>query len=243
MAAGRTVHICAAARDGRVVSALADHLPGVRVTHEGTITPGASIESARRELLDAADLIVLLVSADFASSPDHEAEALRALERENANAARVVPILSRAFAWDSLPYAHLLAPPRNKKPIVVEQRLREDAGPGAPPSVVEQVLCESTLAEVAREVRTTFEGQGRSDKACPFPGLAFFDEDRAADFFGREAEVGEALTKLAKAPRRSAGSRSRGRAAPANRPSRARASCRPSARESSRAGPRRGSRS
>ena len=34
------------------------------------------------------------------------------------------------------------------------------------------------------------------DPLCPFPGLEFFDEDRAADFFGREAQITEALAQL-----------------------------------------------
>lgn len=43
-----------------------------------------------------------------------------------------------------------------------------------------------------------------ADIECPFPGLEFFSEDRAADFFGREIEVAEALTQLAESrpPRR-----------------------------------------
>ncbi len=36
----------------------------------------------------------------------------------------------------------------------------------------------------------------KGEAPCPFPGLEFFDEDRAEYFFGREEEVGEALGML-----------------------------------------------
>lgn len=38
---------------------------------------------------------------------------------------------------------------------------------------------------------------GHAAPLRPFPGLEFFDEERAADFFGREAQVTEALAQLA----------------------------------------------
>src|SRR5215212_3542986 len=101
-----TLHICAATLDGWVVSELCAHLAGVRVTHAGMIALGTNEEMEHARLIDAAAVVVLLVSSDFARSKEHQAHATRALARRDAKT-HVVPVLIRAFDYKSLPYGHL----------------------------------------------------------------------------------------------------------------------------------------
>jgi hypothetical protein len=180
-ARGRIVHLCAARADDAVVDALLKHLAGVPVTHERTIPIGTSFKIESRVLLDTADVILLLVSADFMASPDCMADAERALQRDSEKAARVLCVLGRACTWEYLPFAHLFFLPRDQQPIVAGQALREEA-----------------LRDVAQEVRALLDEPAETDTACPFPGLEVFNEERAADFFGREAEVSDALSELTK---------------------------------------------
>ncbi|GHP00081.1 tetratricopeptide repeat protein [Reticulibacter mediterranei] len=68
--------------------------------------------------LETASLILLLVSADFfASDYCYGIEMKRALEREAAGEARVLPILVRSADYTDAPFAHLQALPTDAKPI------------------------------------------------------------------------------------------------------------------------------
>lgn len=68
--------------------------------------------------LDAADLILLLVSPDFfASDHCYNVELRRALERCEAGAARVIPILLRAVNWRDAPFGGLQPLPANARPL------------------------------------------------------------------------------------------------------------------------------
>src|SRR4051795_7874378 len=62
--------------------------------HDRRITVGTDIGEAIDGHLDAADIILLLVSPDFiASDYCYEREMQRALQRHNNGAARVIPVI------------------------------------------------------------------------------------------------------------------------------------------------------
>ncbi|MDQ2888143.1 MAG: tetratricopeptide repeat protein [Chloroflexota bacterium] len=68
--------------------------------------------------LEQADIILLLVSADFiASDYCYEIEMKRALERHDAGQARVIPIAVRPADWTDLPFARLQALPTDAQPV------------------------------------------------------------------------------------------------------------------------------
>jgi TIR domain len=69
--------------------------------------------------LDAADLIVLLVSSDFLDSDFcYEEEMARALERSDQGEARVVAVMLRPVdGWDATPFAKLQVVPTNAVPV------------------------------------------------------------------------------------------------------------------------------
>ena len=86
--------------------------------HDRRILPGADWSQAIDEHLERASVILLLISADFlASDYCYGLEMQRALERHQANEARVIPILLRPVDWNEAPFAHLQALPIGAKPI------------------------------------------------------------------------------------------------------------------------------
>ena len=86
--------------------------------HDRHILPGTDWAQAIDEHLERASVILLLISADFlASDYCYGLEMQRALERHQANEARVIPILLRPVDWNKAPFAHLQALPTGAKPI------------------------------------------------------------------------------------------------------------------------------
>jgi hypothetical protein len=82
------------------------------------ITPGADREQAVSEQLEAADIVLLLISADFlASNYCYEHEMNRALERHRAGTAHVVPLILRPSDWIGSRFAALQALPANGQPL------------------------------------------------------------------------------------------------------------------------------
>src|SRR5262249_2287948 len=90
----------------------------IDVWHDRKIDAGDEWKSAIDDNLERADIILLLVSADFiASDYCYEEEMNRALERHDNNEARVVPIIVRDVNWNKAPFAKLQALPKDGKPI------------------------------------------------------------------------------------------------------------------------------
>ena len=86
--------------------------------HDRQILPGTDWSQAIDQHLEQASVILLLISADFlASDYCYGIEMQRAIERHQANEARVIPILLRPVVWDEAPFAHLQALPTGAKPI------------------------------------------------------------------------------------------------------------------------------
>ena len=68
--------------------------------------------------INRADVILLLISADFlASDYCHEIEMKRALERHRAGEARVIPVILRSVDWSGAEFAHLQALPTDARPV------------------------------------------------------------------------------------------------------------------------------
>ena len=70
--------------------------------------------------LETADVILLLISADFlASEYCYGREMKHALERHRRGEARVIPILIRSVDWEKAPFAHLNILPTDAKPLAL----------------------------------------------------------------------------------------------------------------------------
>ncbi|HRJ16114.1 MAG TPA: SUMF1/EgtB/PvdO family nonheme iron enzyme, partial [Saprospiraceae bacterium] len=90
----------------------------LRIWYDGLIEPGAVWEADIKKNLHAADIILLLVSADaIASDYFYDKEVAYALDRHRKGSARVVPMIVRPCAWKTTPLAELQALPKDGKPV------------------------------------------------------------------------------------------------------------------------------
>ncbi|WP_437282534.1 AAA family ATPase [Sorangium sp. So ce375] len=90
--------------------------------HDRRIAAGDESAGQIDRNLNEADIILLLVSADFMASDycfDHEM--MRALERHDAGQACVIPVLLRKTDWQSAPFAKLQALPKGARPVTLWQ--------------------------------------------------------------------------------------------------------------------------
>ena len=70
------------------------------------------------EQLERADIIVLLISADFiASNFCYETEMKRALQRHEAGEARVIPVIVRDCVWPEAEFSKLQCMPKDGQPV------------------------------------------------------------------------------------------------------------------------------
>ena len=90
----------------------------VELWHDRRIGAGAEFAREIDYHLEEADVILLLVSADFlASDYCYDREMKRALERHDKGSAVVIPVILRACAWHGAPFGKLLATPPDGRPV------------------------------------------------------------------------------------------------------------------------------
>ena len=118
------VFLSYAHEDERFKDELVKHLSVLRrqglidMWHDRKIVAGEDWAGEIDENLEAADLVLLLVSSGFlASDYCYEKEMDRAVERHDVGEARVVPIVVRACDWARPPLGKLQALPRDGKPV------------------------------------------------------------------------------------------------------------------------------
>jgi TIR domain-containing protein len=86
--------------------------------YDGDIKPGEELQPQIIEHLNKAQIILLLVSANFiASDFCYSTEMKQAIARHDANQARVIPILLRPTDWKGAPFAKLKMLPTDAKAI------------------------------------------------------------------------------------------------------------------------------
>ncbi len=103
---------------------LATHLSNLRRQgvisdwYDGDIAPGTDWNEQIQTHLNTAQIILLLISADFmASDFCYSIEMQRAITRHEAKQARVIPIILRPTDWEGAPFSHLKALPTDGKPV------------------------------------------------------------------------------------------------------------------------------
>jgi hypothetical protein len=117
----------------------------IRDWHDRRIEAGTEWDGVINENLDIADMILLLVSADFlASRYCCDVEVTRAMERHEAGTARVIPVILRPVDWHTAPFGKLQALPRDGK-AVTDWRNRDKA-----------------FADIARGIREAAKGPNSS---------------------------------------------------------------------------------
>lgn len=86
--------------------------------NEKLIPSGAVVEQERLKAWHAADIILLLLSADYFASSDYNDQEMQwTLERQRSNQVLIVPILVRPCDWQSSIVGHLQCLPRDGKAI------------------------------------------------------------------------------------------------------------------------------
>jgi hypothetical protein len=110
--------------------------------HDRRIAPGSEFDQSISEAMQSADVILLLISANFlASAYCYSIELKVAMERHHAGTATVIPVILRDCDWHSAPFGKLNAVPRDGKPITL--------WPNA----------DQAFAEVAKQIRRVVEAR------------------------------------------------------------------------------------
>lgn len=121
----------------------------IQTWYDREITAGSEWAGQIDQKMETAQIVLLLVSADFlASDYCYDIEMTRAIARHDAGQARVIPIIVREVDWQGAPFAKLQALPKNKEPVTSWTN-RDKA-----------------FAEIAREIRLAVE-------ELPPPGSGF----------------------------------------------------------------------
>ena len=104
---------------------LEKHLAGllrqgvITTWHDRRIPPGEDLHGQIDDHLNTADVVLLLVSADFlASDYCYDIEMNRAMERHERGEARTIPVILRPCDWHGAPFGKLMAVPPDGKPVV-----------------------------------------------------------------------------------------------------------------------------
>lgn len=149
----------------------------ISLWHDRLITPGIDWAKTIDTHLEIASVILLLVSADFfASDYCYGVEMKRALERQEAGEAWVIPILVRPSDWRDSPLAHLQALPTDAKPI--SSWLNKD----------------TALADIAAGIRRVIEDMPLLVASAPrvaLPAIWNIPYSRNPFFLGREIELAQ----------------------------------------------------
>lgn len=113
----------------------------IEAWHDRRLLVGSEVDSGISQNLEEADIILLLVSADFLGSDYcYSREMTRAMERHEAGTARVIPVILRACDWQGALFGKLLATPRDGKAVTLWSDHDE------------------AFADVARHIRKAVEG-------------------------------------------------------------------------------------
>jgi len=118
------IFCCYAREDEALLNKLWAHLRPlqqeglIELWHDRDISAGAEWDREISEHLNAAQIILLLVSPDFMNSDYcYGAEMKRTLERHARGEARVIPIILRPIHWKGAPFGQLQVLPTDAKPI------------------------------------------------------------------------------------------------------------------------------
>jgi hypothetical protein len=112
--------------DQQLCSELQKHLTAlkrsglIRDWYDRKIEPGAEWSARIQEAMERADIILLLISADFfASKYVFEIELPFALERHRSGRSRVIPVLLRPVEWRDSPLATLQMLPSDARAVTL----------------------------------------------------------------------------------------------------------------------------
>ncbi|MEN3336239.1 MAG: hypothetical protein V7641_5604 [Blastocatellia bacterium] len=181
-------------KDERLRDQMADHLAhlerqgAIERWHDRQIPPSSEWNGEIDARLNAADIILLLITAKFiASHYCYAVEMPRAMERHERGEARVIPIILRSCDWQDAPFSKLQALPQDGRPVT-EWRFLDRAFL----NVVEGI--KATIAEI-KATAMSFRSASISKEAVDAqPELMFthvwnVPHPRNPNFTGREEDL------------------------------------------------------
>ena len=118
------IFFCYAREDEPLLNKLKTHLRPlqreglIEVWYDRDISAGTEWETEIKERLNAAQIVLLLVSPDFMDSDYcYSIEMKKALERRARGEAEVIPVILRHVYWHGEPLGRLQALPKDGKPV------------------------------------------------------------------------------------------------------------------------------
>ncbi len=120
-----------AREDRALLDQLQTHLAALRrhttIAHldDYSVLAGQQREPALKEMLNAAHIILLLVSPDYLASNYLDSEMLRAIKRARTGEALVIPIILRPVSWADSPLSNFQVLPTAGKPVTTWEQLDE----------------------------------------------------------------------------------------------------------------------
>src|SRR6266705_830021 len=118
------VFCCYARSDKQYLPELKKHLMAlqrgklIEIKADIDISPGVEWEREIGRHLGEADIILLLISADFIASDYCFDKAMQqALKRHEQGTACVIPVIVRPTLWENMPFGKLQALPEDAKPV------------------------------------------------------------------------------------------------------------------------------
>ncbi len=160
----------------------------LRTWFDRRITAGDDWRNALDEHLKTADIVLLLVSANFLNSDYcHDCEMELALQRHEKGEGVVIPVLVRHVDWEGARFSHLLGLPTNMRPVTSWQD-RDEA-----------------WTDVAKGIRRTVERLTHSnrltrDNRPPIPASLQVLEAEQHVFSTLENRISQALKNKGGAP-------------------------------------------
>ncbi|HSE18813.1 MAG TPA: TIR domain-containing protein [Pyrinomonadaceae bacterium] len=118
--------------DGKLRKRLETHLSALKqqsiisTWYDGSILPGHEWDPEIKSNLNSAQIILLLISADFlASDYINRIELAKAMERHQRGAAVVIPVILRPVYWENTPFSKLKVLPLDGKPVTMWDTIDE----------------------------------------------------------------------------------------------------------------------
>ncbi len=125
MSSPTQIFIAYSRKDSELMEKLRIHLRPLerarmaKIWYDGIIEAGSDWEKEIKTHLHSANVILLLISADFIDSDYcYDEEMTDALKKHEQNESKVIPIILRPCAWKYSPFAKLLVLPKDGKPVI-----------------------------------------------------------------------------------------------------------------------------
>lgn len=119
------IFIAYSRKDSELMEKLRTHLRPLerakmaKIWYDGIIEAGNDWEKEIKNHLHSANIILLLISADFIDSDYcYDEEMTDALKKHEQNESKVIPIILRPCAWKYSPFAKLQVLPKDGKPVM-----------------------------------------------------------------------------------------------------------------------------